>query len=156
MTLAQATQQADSDGANYIKGLFADRITADGSFPAQLEDDIWQQFPLCTDVTERVCDGCPKKIVAIKGPTPVGGGHHIFDDAIPTPYYKPWAPNAWIHHFKWWGPNPEQFFWDRFDEQGLYRTELVLMLEHLRKHDGIDTTNLRQLDTEQVRLCQTP
>jgi hypothetical protein len=150
MTLAQATRQADADGANCIKGLFADRITADGSFPAQLENDIWQQFPLCTNATERICGGCPTKIVAIKGPTPVSGGHHILASAAPMP----WVFNAWTHHFKWWGTNPGQFFWNRFEEPGYYRVELMRLRQHLEKHDGIDITFLKQLDTEQARICQ--
>ncbi len=124
---------------------------------AELEDDIWTQFPLCTDATEFICGGCPKKIIAIKGPVPVDGGHHIFSRSqVPLAHYKPWLTNGWIHHFKWWGPNPERFFWNRFDEQGLYREELSLMLKHFREHGGIDTTQLRHLDTKQVRLCQKP
>lgn len=156
MSLAQVVQKADAGGYNIIRGLFADRVTADGSLPAELEEDIWQQFPLTTDATEYICEGCPKKMVAIKGPLPVSGGHHILKQGTPAEVYNIMPENAWVHHFKWWGPNPAEFFWNRFDEQGLYREELKMMLAHFEKHGGIDTTPLRHLDTEQVRLCQKP
>ena len=44
-TLIDATRRATKDGANLICSTFRDRITADGSIPTVLEDDIWKQFP---------------------------------------------------------------------------------------------------------------
>ena len=143
INLHEATGAADVVGATYICGWFYDRITADGSIPAQLEDDIWKQFPLATNASEVLCGGWTQKVVAVKGPTPVNGGHHDLRDDVPGWWRKQWRVRAQVHHFKWWGENPDKFFWNRFDEQGCYREELTRMTNHFRKHGGIDTTALK-------------
>ncbi len=161
ISLQQATEQADIDGATFIQGLFSDRLTIDGSFPAQLQDNIWEQFPICTDITSSINKGACAKIVAIKGPMPVCAGHHDLDKSlISKTSYVPSTMCPWVHHFKWWGVNPCEFFWGRGNEkdcrQTYYRQELVRMIKHLNDNNGkFNAESFRQLNTIRAKTWQT-
>lgn len=141
-TLVNGIQVAQEAGANCIQGIFNDRITPDGSFPAKLEDDIWKQFPIRANVTEKICGGLQIKLVALRGPTPVNSGHHTVREDVDKSSMLRLNVFAKVHHFKWWGENVGDFFWNRTDEPGLYRVELSKLTEHFKKHNGIDLTVL--------------
>jgi hypothetical protein len=144
MTLVQAIQQAQADGANHIKGHFHDRVTADGSIPEQLEDDIWQQFPLATNATQVVSGGWMKKVVAVKGSLRINGGHHALHDDCKA-QGKLWQTWAQVHHFKWWGPNPARFFPSRFKGKPVYRQELEKLASYFQENGRININDLKVL-----------
>ncbi len=142
-TLVDACRQAQADGCNVISGVMQDRLTKDGHFPAHLEADIWTQFPLQLDITNRVLGGCKDKVVCLKGWVRVGGGHHY---PIKADTVFPWHIKATVHHFKWWGANPTQFFTHRINEgKGQwYTNELQRLATHLEQHDGHIDTSIEQ------------
>jgi len=146
MSLREATQEAQSAGANHIRGIFYDRVTANGSIPTHLEDNIWQQFPLSTNATSVICGGWAEKMVAIHGKIPVNGGHHDVHETVSEQYKRQWPTIAHVHHFKWWGKDMARFFWTRTHEPGIYRVELQRLVQHFNQHQGLDLTILKQFE----------
>lgn len=148
MTLREAASCAQREGANYVRGQFYDRLTADGSLPAELDDDIWTQFPLSTNVTQVIARGCVEKVTIIRGDTRVAGGHHAL---ATTPVY-PWKTMSKVYHFKWWG-NDDNFFLTRWhnarESAHPYAHEKEDTVEHLHTHKNcIDLSKLQILETQ--------
>jgi hypothetical protein len=104
--LREIVNDCASQGWDYIRGCFVDRIAADGSFPALRSDaPLREQYPLGGFVSNPVLGADPRKVVAVRGNLPiVKGQHHVLPNhetrgrACPSrAYYIP------VHHFKWTG-----------------------------------------------------
>jgi hypothetical protein len=136
-TLCEAVARATKDGANLIWGNFRDRITADGSIPTQLEQDIWKQFPLKTNATEALTGGCSTKITAAVGKLHLRGGHHNITDES-WKQGKRWQTYSEVHHFKWWG----ELLAPRFKALPCYQQELDQLEQHIQANNGININDL--------------
>lgn len=77
-----------------VTGGMYDRVTPNGYLPDLLEDDIWDQFPVCLELTKHLVRGNSSKMVLARGDVPVTNGHH----ADPS---RPSLHVAQVHHFKW-------------------------------------------------------
>lgn len=155
MTLIDAARLAEADGTHYIQGRFFDRVTADGHLPAQLEDDIWNQFPLSTNATVVVAHGETNKISVARGDCRFNAGHHWLSNAWKRnhPKWKPWKTKSKTYHFKWWGgdgtgESVAQFFDRRYHDLAPYRRELNNLFTHVRTHDGINVEALKIFERE--------
>jgi len=129
-TLIDACTQAQKQHYNVITGVMLDRVTRDGHFPANLEENIWQQFPIGMNVTGSIVGGCIDKVVCLQGNIRVGGGHHY---PLQNAHVRQWHKKINVHHFKWWGTNPTQFFLKRIHEgkEQPYTQELNRLNEYL-------------------------
>jgi hypothetical protein len=97
-SITRECELAKSRNCEYILGRFVDRVTTDGSLPEKLEDDIFVQFPICKDITERILGGCSDKVVASRFDVELSAGHHY-------PVKKNLNMHnriASVNHFKFW------------------------------------------------------
>jgi hypothetical protein len=142
MKLTDAIQQADIAKCTHLRGIFYDRITSDGSFPAHLEDNLWKQFPLSVNATAAISRGCNQKVCAVRGYQLVGPGHHTMETKS-----KPWPDQiVKVYHFKWWGSHPAQWFGTRPNTNPQYLDERERLASHLRKYGRLNTSLLTRLE----------
>jgi hypothetical protein len=97
--LIDIIKECDQKGYDYIKGLFVDRISADGGFPeVEQGRQIWSQFPLGGLITFPILHGDPRKVVAAKGFVPLSRGQHTASGGRGCPIEMYFIQ---VHHFKW-------------------------------------------------------
>lgn len=153
MTLLQAARHAEAEGCHYIQGRFYDRVTANGHLPAELENDIWKQFPLSTNATVVVSHGEINKVSVARGDVRFSAGHHYVHGRRRNDKKIPWEVNSKTYHFKWWGgqgggKSVAQFFNDRYVDLPPYLREKANLTEHFHEHDGIDVSALKIFERE--------
>jgi hypothetical protein len=88
-------RRCENSGADYVRGLLVDRISADGSFPALDGRPIGVQFPLAADLTTNLLCACPTKVPLMRATCPIQTGLHA-TRGVPLP-----APVLRVHHYKW-------------------------------------------------------
>lgn len=143
MSLIDTIHLAQREKCNHIRGIFYDRITADGHLPAKLEPNLWKQFPWSVNASEVISGGCIHKICAMRGDMRVAQGHH----AVITNPRRPLNRLAKVYHFKWWAPDPTNWFGDRPMTDKLYKSEMTRLDAHLKQHSGyLDTSVLSTLE----------
>lgn len=98
--LSELIKKLDFISSPALGGRLVDRLPR---FPGKLSTgNIWQRFPLGTNLTEEVLQGWVRKIVLARSVLPTFRGHHFLADEqgnirddIDVNYTTP------IHHFKW-------------------------------------------------------
>jgi hypothetical protein len=98
-SLDRIVAQCEAAGVDFIRGIFIDRIAADGSLAAfDPQRSIWETFPRTCDVTNALAKAEPRKVTLARGSLPLRGGKHLppYDGALKT--ISGWVQ---VHHFKW-------------------------------------------------------
>ena len=80
---------------NSVAGIFVDRITEDGYMPPIGDGDIFQQFPVQSDITVKLLKANARKIQLLKGHLPP---IHCYHSVVGE---KPFPVQMKVHHFKW-------------------------------------------------------
>lgn len=83
----------------WVGGRFFDRVTMDGTIPADVAADVWDQFPLGCNLLEHF--GLPvEKVMLVRSGIEYRPGHHsVPDDIVPYRFER----EGIVHHFKWCG-----------------------------------------------------
>lgn len=93
------TAECDSKGIEFLRGVFIDRIAADGGLPPfDPAQPIWGQFPLCCNVTALLAKAETRKVVLSRGYVRLDVGHHWPLGSGAYTSARGWVQ---IHHFKW-------------------------------------------------------
>jgi hypothetical protein len=115
-----------------LRGWIVDRVTADGKLaPIRPEPTIFDQFPICCDISECVLGAWSQKIMLCRRRVRLRGGvRHDTENA----YYDrvPIQGQYIVHHFKWIAGLPSRLE-KRLGEAGTsnkYKHECRLFLEH--------------------------
>lgn len=84
--------------AQYVTGMFRDRLAPDGMLAAtESAPPIWEQYPLEAAVTERLAQGLCIKVILCRADCELSSGHHFVSGAM-----RRWDGAAGtVHHFKW-------------------------------------------------------
>jgi hypothetical protein len=97
--LGRIVAQCEVAGVDYIRGIFIDRIAADGTLPAfDPQRSIWETFPLTYNVTRALARGEPRKVTLAKASVRLRGGKHLPHSDAPLKTISSWVQ---VHHFKW-------------------------------------------------------
>lgn len=97
--LDRIVAQCEAAGVDYIRGIFIDRIAADGSLPAfDPQRSIWETFPRAYNVTSALARGEPRKVTLARGSLRLRGGKHLPHSDAPLKTISGWVQ---VHHFKW-------------------------------------------------------
>lgn len=129
------TIAAEEESAELVWGRFVDRITSDGTIPENVENDIWEQFPLEIELTRNVANGCCEKVILSKGKIPINPGHHYFFE----PDYKAFIKIGKVMHFKWWGKLVDYLYFrlNHYKKLGLpWYQESEKLIEYINQHNG--------------------
>ncbi|KAK9814602.1 hypothetical protein WJX72_008504 [[Myrmecia] bisecta] len=154
-TAAEFLQQADAQGANWVKGLFVDRVSLNGSLTAiKPRPSIWEQYPLSCDIAWRLAHAEPLKVAAFKGYLRSGVGNH---GIIPPPMAKiyfgpakpgeesaryglcgaedlyPYTPYYTYHHlYRMSARQPNPHLWD------IVEANTTIKVHHFKWHRGVE------------------
>ncbi len=97
--LTEVLEECDRGGFDHINGCFVDRIAEDGSLRAlDLSQPIWGLYPVGVFLTQPVCCGIVRKVVAAKGSVKIAPGHHYAIGGTSIPISQLFVE---VHHFKW-------------------------------------------------------
>jgi hypothetical protein len=97
--LREMVARCETEGADYVRGVFIDRVAEDGSLPGfDPQRSIWDTFPRACNVTGALARANPNKVALARGSVLVFGGKHEVKDGRDLKPMEGWIP---VHHFKW-------------------------------------------------------
>jgi hypothetical protein len=92
--------ELENAGYSYLQSQFLDRITSDGHLPRfEPAADLWEHFPAAAYISRDLQQQPFKKVMLVRGHSPVGTGHHRPDDGARGHV----RTGGVVHHFKWYG-----------------------------------------------------
>ena len=96
--LSSLTAHMSRNSIDFAAGCLVDRMARRG-FPALREDiSPWREFPLGTDITRSVLQGCANKILLTRADARLSEGNHVIRAAAVPKRLSGIYP---VHHFKW-------------------------------------------------------
>jgi glycosyl transferase family 2 len=99
--LAALVKDCEAGGYDYVDGAFVDRVADGGRLvdPAPGgQPSLWEQYPLAGQLTARLLDGRPTKVVLARGHVELDVGQHMAWTGVPAPHDEMFSQ---VHHFKW-------------------------------------------------------
>lgn len=137
LTFPQLEQVCAQDGADYVASTMRDCVAANGDIPARIlaEPDIFEQFPIVSDITAAVMGGCVKKVCFAHPNVDVGPGHHFVLDKSKKPLTSP----GLTFHFKWFGDlliRERQKYEARTHQNSEWHKQQQRLFEHLDANNG--------------------
>lgn len=137
-------------GCNVVTGGMYDRITADGELPEELWENIWDQFPVCLELTKHLVGGNSSKMVLARGDVVITHGHHA-DPSVQSLHV------AQVHHFKWRASVVTMLErrMEEYKAAGRCWQDSFNVLEHLNKNGGyLNVEELIRKDVaHRIGLC---
>ncbi len=142
--LDDLVRYCEAGGYDYVDGAFVDRVAEGGRLVDPVpggQGSLWDQYPLAGQLTARLLDGRPTKVVLTRGTVELDVGQHMAWTGTPAPHTEVFAQ---VHHFKWNSTVParlerrvaeyasgawEVLFPEVIDESRAF-------LRHLREHGG--------------------
>jgi hypothetical protein len=99
--LDELVKYCEAGGWDYVDGAFVDRVADEGRLidPAPGgRPSLWEQYPLAGQLTARLLDGRPTKVVLARGTVELDVGQHMAWTGAGAPHHEVFAQ---VHHFKW-------------------------------------------------------
>lgn len=142
--LDSITRYCEKKDVNFIQGVLIDRIDENGLLKQfDNSSSIWSQFPLGSNLTQKVLKGGIDKVVISKANVAVGRGNHI---VLPGQFLKTIKKNAVVHHFKWDHSVKERLKY-RLSDDWKKEASCWIETERFYKHIGeYNRLNLKDLD----------
>jgi hypothetical protein len=99
LDLPTLTAECASKHISMLRGVMLDHVAADGSLPRfDPARSVWEQFPLCCNVTVALARAETRKVVLSRGDIRVTVGNHSVQPGETYTTAKGWVQ---IRHFKW-------------------------------------------------------
>lgn len=156
--LDELVKFCEANDYDYVDGAFVDRVAEGGRLidPAPGgHPSLWEQYPLAGQLTARLLDGRPTKVVLARGHVELDVGQHMAWTGVAAPHDEAFSQ---VHHFKWNSTVPARLE-RRITEYASGAWEVLFpevieesreFLQHLREHDG-----LIDVDEERFRFARS-
>lgn len=102
----QIINDANENDKLWVNAIMKDRISKKYDIPKKLENDIFKQFPITSDFSQKISGSSNRKVNLMKSSLDIKTGHHWcfeYDMSVLQDWQLPYEDNFIVNHFKWYG-----------------------------------------------------